>query len=105
MIRLRLRVRPRQVMEELDPQMATTAVAAVPGVRDVELWDERVSDAPYVTLDVFVDERTPAVENALRSALGALPGMDAFLVVAYGEQVPVGDAGTADWDQATRVVA
>ena len=105
MIRIRIRVRPQQVMEELDPQVARSAAASVAGVRGVDLWDERVSDALYVTLDVFVDERTSVLEEDLRAALGALPGMDAFLVVAHGEQVAIGDAVTDDWDQASRVVA
>lgn len=105
MIRVRVRVRPEQVMEQLDPHRAREAAAAVPGVRTVELWDERVSDALYVTLDVFAEQRSSLLEDGLRRALAQMKGMDAFLVVAYGDQVPVAEACPEDWAAATTVVA
>ncbi len=105
MIRVRVRVRPKQVMEELDPDLAEAAAAAVPGVQGVKVWDERVSDALYVTLDINVDEITDSLRSALAGALASLPDMDAFLVVAYGDQVPMIEAAPEDWDAASRVVA
>lgn len=101
MIRITVRVRPEQVMEELDPGLAHEAAAGVAGVRGVELWDERVSDALYVTLDVYAEERTPDLEEGLRSALGRLPAMNAFLVVACGDQALITDATPDDWAAAT----
>lgn len=105
MIRLSVRVRPEQVMEQLDPARAHEAAAGVAGVRGVELWDERVSDALYVTLDVYAEERTRNLEEGLRSALARLPAMNAFLVVAFGDQVPITDATSDDWAAATTPVA
>jgi len=105
MIRIRVRVRPEQVMEQLDPERARAAAASVAGVGSVELWDERVSDALYVTLDVYADERSADLEDGLRDALADLPGMDCFLVIAYGDQAPITEAGPADWAAATTPVA
>lgn len=105
MIRVRVRVRPEQVMEELDPQRAQEAAAGVPGVRSVELWDERVSDALYVTLDVYAEEPSDELEDGLRTALGGLPGMECFLVVAHGDQAPIATAGRKEWSAATTAVA
>lgn len=105
MIRVSIRIRPEQVMEELDPDRAWAAATAVRGVRSVELWDERVSDALYVTLDVYAEERSPGLEDGLRTALGRLPGMDAFLVLDHGDQAPIDGATSAEWAAATAVVA
>ncbi len=83
-----LRIRPAEVMDDLDIEVIQTRVALLTGW-EVEVRDTRLSDAPYIT--VIVNPRTidPEMAAQLKSAFAGLPRMCARVWRRSSSEVPL----------------
>ncbi len=101
MLRLRVRLRPVEALSDLDPLAADILLREVEGVRDLRVWDERVSDALYLTIFLLVDGLDAKLRSDLENCLVRLPRMTAFVVDGKGDETPVTSADIGDWESAT----
>jgi hypothetical protein len=79
MPRIIIRVRPRVVVTDLDPDILRARARALDGWR-VEVDDTRLTDAPFLTVVAEREEALDtAAERALKDAFADLPGMIAYV--------------------------
>jgi hypothetical protein len=78
MPRLIIRIRPQEVMEDLDLAVVQQRAEGL-AEWHAEVVDTRLSDAPYVALVLDVPCVDDHLENELRRALAELPRMRASL--------------------------
>ncbi|MGW5153501.1 hypothetical protein [Rhodococcus koreensis] len=104
MVRVRVRIRPVEELSDLDPLAVDIVLRQVEGIRDVQVWDERISDALFLTLFIFTDSFDDAFRARLARALCHLNRMVPFIVNARGDETPLPDASTADWNAAADMV-
>jgi hypothetical protein len=88
-IRLQLRFKPTRSFEDIDPSRIAPTVESLPFVVRHKLYDDRLSDADFVTLVVALDDPSAEQLAALRDALAALPGVHAFAVDRSGATQPL----------------
>jgi hypothetical protein len=88
-MKLHFRIRPAESLLDLDPPLIRQAMGAPPGVADLRIFDDRASDATFVTLVVSLAESGPEALAGLRSALLAIPRVTASVVDRAGNEIPV----------------
>ena len=79
MPRFIIRIRPRVVVTDLDPEILRARARALVGWH-VDVDDTRLTDAPFLTVVAERDEPLDAeAERALKDAFADLPGMIAYV--------------------------
>jgi hypothetical protein len=100
MHRIIVRIRPREVIEDID---LDAILARIKNFDAAEIVDSRISDAPYVTVIV----KTPTIDNKvlteLKSRLSNLQSMYAELIVGVGTELPIEDVDIAALENASQV--
>ena len=94
MKRVVLRVRPAEVMDDLNLDLIRRRLARLAPWR-AELRDTRLTDAPYVTVVASIDAIDDAAADALRRGLADLPRMRVLLWRGPGAETPLAQADTA----------
>ncbi|MQA86728.1 MAG: hypothetical protein GEV03_19385 [Streptosporangiales bacterium] len=94
MARVVLRIRPAEVVADLDLAVVETRAGRLTGWR-AEVHDTRLSDATYLSVVVTADEIDDAAAVELRDAFRALPRMAAYVVRAIGDEEPLERADAA----------
>ena len=91
-MRLQFRLRPLESLEDAEPGPIEEALAALPGVDRVRIYDDRASDATFVTAVVEVAD-SPGAETLeeLRSALLALPRLRVTVGDYHRKEIPVAE--------------
>ena len=83
-----LRLRPAEVMEQINLDLIREAMRYLPDW-ETELQDTRLSDAPYVSVLVKIPEIDSKALARLQGAFASLPGMRAKVMLAVGEELPL----------------
>lgn len=99
-----LRVRPEEVMEDLDLEVIGERLRHLEGWT-AELLDSRLSDAPYVTVVAEIPEIDPEAVRRLQQALGDLPRMRAGLWRSVDAEMPLAEADGAILEEAADSLA
>jgi hypothetical protein len=93
MAQIQLRLRPTETIFDVDLADIERRLRATPGVGDVRMYDDRLSDATFVTAVVMLDDQPGALAAVQRAVVGMEPGIVASFVAPDGEQTPVADVG------------
>jgi hypothetical protein len=93
MPRIVLRVRPQEVMDDLDLDAVGERLNRLSW--DAELQDARLSDAPYVVVVVDLPETSDEALSRLQEAFGDLPRMRVGLFRSTDEETPLERADLA----------
>lgn len=83
--RLQFRFKSTRSLEDIDPSRIAPEVEALSFVVRYKIYDDRLSDADFVTLVVELHDPTPEQLTALRDALAGLPDVHAFAVNRSGD--------------------
>ena len=89
MLRFRFRVRPTGSFLDMDLPALRAGLARVEGLERVEWFDERKSDATFVSLHVTLAEPNPALLERLRQGLLQLPAVTVYVLGDKGTETPV----------------
>jgi hypothetical protein len=84
-IRLQFRFKSTGSFEDIDPSRIAPTVEALAFVVRFKIYDDRMSDADFVTLVVELHEPSTQQLTALRDVLVGLPNVQAFAVDRSGE--------------------
>lgn len=103
MRQLIVRVRPAEVMEDIDLDVIRERAARLRGW-DVDVRDSRVSDAPFVTLVARTREITDAAAEEIRRELADLPRMRALVWRRHGNELELPTATSAVLQDASEEV-
>lgn len=95
MIRLQIRIRPVHSLLDVDPPGIGERLRALPAVEGVEVFDDRASDAPFVT--VLVTLASPS-DSALRSLQESLLGLEKVLPCVVDEHGDEFGCGSLEMD-------
>jgi hypothetical protein len=83
-----LRIRPAEVMEDIDLAVIRHRMKHLAGWES-ELQDTRLSDAPYVSVVVLVTVIDAAALARLKATFAGLPKMRAQIVLSVGVELPL----------------
>lgn len=89
-IRLQFRFTPTRSFADIDPLRIAPTVDSLQFVTRYKLYDDRLSDADFVTLVVALNDPSSGQLAALRDALTAVTGVHAFAVDRSGTTDPLG---------------
>ncbi len=101
MARVVLRFRAVETVADLD-LAAVTEHAERLGRWQAEVFDTRLSDAPYVSVVVTIADVDDEAAEELRGTFLDLPGMTPYVLGAIGDEVPLERADTALLETAGR---
>ena len=99
MKRVVLRVRPAEVMDDLDLDLVRRRLERLAPWR-AELRDTRLSDATYVTVVATIDAIDAAAAETLRRGLADLPRMRVMVWRGPGSETPLARIDAAALDEA-----
>jgi hypothetical protein len=83
-----LRIRPAEVMEDIDLAFIRNRMKHLAGWVS-ELQDTRLSDAPYISVVVQVTAIDAAALARLKATFAGLPKMRAQVVLSVGVELPL----------------
>lgn len=69
---------------DINPSLIEPRIKGIPGVERFRLFDDRLSDANFVTLVVLMTAPTPAQLSALKDALDSIANVRTFAVDRSG---------------------
>lgn len=98
-MRLQLRVKGIRSMMDIDLAGIEQRLAASPVVVTVTSYDDRASDATFVTFVVETDGARASVVAGVRQVFAGLPLVVAQAVFADGQLVALDAIGPAEWAQ------
>jgi hypothetical protein len=99
MKRLQFRVRPAEELSDIDIELIEQRLGRIAGVVSFKIYDDRISDATFVSVFVMVAELSrPVLEELARVFLG-LPKMLPFLVNQEGEQYELDEVKLEDFER------
>jgi len=101
MTRIVIRIRPAEVMDDLDLDIVRER-AALLREWQAEVKDSRLGDAPYVTVVATTPVVTAERIAELKGALGELPRMRALVWLSPTDEVPLDVANAATFQVAAR---
>lgn len=91
-MKLQFRLHPLESLLDAEPGPIEKALASLPGVDRVRIYDDRASDATFVTAVVEVsDDPSSETLEELRSAVLALPRLRATVGDYHGKEIPVAE--------------
>jgi hypothetical protein len=96
-----LRIRPAEVMEDIDLAFLRHRMKQLAGWES-ELQDTRLSDAPYVSVVMQVTAIDAAALARLKAAFAGLPKMRALIVLSVGVELPLDAIGVDQLRAAAR---
>lgn len=94
MTRLVVRIRPAQVIEDLDPDLVAERLEGV-SEWDTTLRDWRHTDATYLTVEAERQVLDPQAVDELAAALSDLPAMAPMLWRRSSPEIPLAEADMA----------
>ena len=103
MKRVVLRVRPAEVMDDLDLDLVRRRLAGLAPWR-AELRDTRLSDATYLTVVATIDAIDATAADALQRGLSDLPRMRVLVWRGPGAETPLALADAAALNDAAEEV-
>ncbi len=98
-MKLQLRVKGIRSMMDIDLAEIEQRLAALPVVANVTSYDDRASDATFVTFVVVTDGAMASVMAGVRQVFADLPLVVAQAVFADGRTIALDAIGPADWSQ------
>ncbi len=98
-MKLQLRVKGIRSMMDIDLAGIEQRLAALPVVATVTSYDDRASDATFVTFVVETDGARSSVMAGVRQVFAGLPLVVAQAVFADGQLVALDAIGPAEWPQ------
>jgi hypothetical protein len=68
MIRVQFRIRPVGSIEDIDPELIRSSLTALEGIHSIDLFDDRASDATFVTVVVtFSSDNKHFLEKVMKT--------------------------------------
>lgn len=98
-MKLQLRVKGIRSMMDIDLAGIEQRLAALPVVAHVTSYDDRASDATFVTFVVATDGEMASVMAGIRQVFAELPHVLAQAVFADGRTIALDAIGPAEWPQ------
>jgi hypothetical protein len=86
---LQFRFKAEESFEDIDPQRIEAALRGLDQIERFKIFDDRLSDATFVTLVIVL--RTAGMKEllALQTALTSIPNVRAFAVASSGAVTPL----------------
>ncbi len=88
-MKLQFRIRPIESLLDVDPPLIHKAMDGLQGVEDLRIFDDRTSDATFVTLVVNLSDSSPQALRALQVALLSIPRVRVLIVDSAGNEAVV----------------
>ena len=95
-MQLQFRMRPTESLFDVDPPRMRKAMGCLPGIQELRIFDDRASDATFVTLVVTLSDSSLRTLQGLKSALLAVPRVRALVVDAKGNETAVAEVSPDD---------
>ena len=90
-MKLQFRLRPTESLLDVDPRRIRKALGGPSKTADLQIIDNRASDATFVTMLVTLAALDPQTLEDLRLALLSVPRVRAFIVDGAGNETAVGE--------------
>jgi hypothetical protein len=88
-VNLLFRFKAKASLDDIDPPRIGAAIRGLDGVERFKIFDDRLSDAIFVTLVVALSEPDPQHLAALHRALTSIPRVSAYTVDSSGALTPL----------------
>lgn len=90
MIKLQIRVKPKNSLLDIDIPLIEKRLTSLADVEEVKIFDDRASDAPFITVVVTLVDSSKDALSSLRACLLHLPKMEPCIVDEHGEEIGCG---------------
>jgi hypothetical protein len=90
-VQLQFRFHAEESFEDIDPARIQAALRGLDQIERFKIFDDRLSDATFVTLVVVLSSGDARELLALKTALTSIPKVSAFAVSSSGEVTALAD--------------
>jgi hypothetical protein len=97
MMRIQFRVRPNYSLLDIDIPLIKRKLANVHGVSNIKVFDDRASDANFITVIVTLTEPIEPILSHLKKAFLHLPNVTTFIVNEHGNEFAVSSVSAQDF--------
>lgn len=88
-MKIQFRFRSTISMADIDPQKIEQALLRVPGVKKATMYDDRLSDATFVTAVVELEDSSEITFDSLKNVLLHMAGLNVSIIDEMGDETPI----------------
>lgn len=86
MKRIQFRIRPQYSLLNIDIPLIKKTLDQLHGINKVDVFDDRATDATFITVVVTLSELVMAIASLLKKTLLQIPNVTSFVVDEHGKE-------------------
>jgi len=97
MMQIQFRIRPRHSLLDIDIPLIEKKVANIQGIDKFRIYDDRTSDATFITVIIMFTELTKPIVTSVKRAFSQLSNVTPYIIDRHGIEIDINSISDEDF--------